>query len=469
MSTAKHFIYRCLKRAQGQLIKPVARVSRVIAAVLAGLFVVGFGTTSGEAKLVRLSVSSLTPAGQQTPGRAKPQKTTPGTQLDVTFISDVPETDFYLQNEKIGTTGKDGQLLVKVPPGEYRATASRTGYYLRHQTIIVNRRQTVFKFSMGQPIPTATAAASPTPAPRSTPTPPTPTPSSATTPPGDDQPQNASVIERFLNPKTTDQVKQADWQSLLTSTYQELSREPSNSELKAQAQFAQGQVDYLGGKFTNALDAFLGASRAMPDYALASYGLGQVYLATNQPLQAVKAFERAVQLNPKLAIAFKSLGDAWLVLKKEKEGRAAYAQAYELGYLPPDASLNMARNLVKSERYPEALATLQRIAAESPSGEVYILIGDSYVGQKQTINAFQAYTKATELDGTSALAFYKLGEIQFRERNYQASKEALERALILDPEGQIIDRRRGRNMADEAASKLRKLTERIDKSNIPKP
>ena len=122
--------------------------------------------------------------------------------------------------------------------------------------------------------------------------------------------------------------------------------------------------------FANALDAFLSASRTAPDFALAHYGLGQVYLASNQPQQAVKALERAVGINPKLAMAYKVLGDAWLALKKEKESGAAYAQAYELGYLPADASLNRVRSLVKSERWADALAILPRLAAESPSAEV---------------------------------------------------------------------------------------------------
>lgn len=443
-------------------------------ALVVGVLVAEVGG-SGEAKSGRADDWPVADVGQQTVVRAKIQRPSPGEHLDVLFISDVPETDIFVQGEKIGTTGKDGQLLVKLLPGDYRVTASRTDYFIQHRNITVNLRQTSFKFYMGLPLPRSTPSPTPTPQKTADNKPgsgdgaggeaggssnpaPTPTPLSG-----------AAILERFLDPKMTDQVKQADWQTLLTSTYQELALAPNNPQLKAQAQFAQGQVDYLDGNFANALDAFSTALRVAPDYALASYGMGNVYLATNQPQQAVKALERAVSLNPKLAVAFKSLGDAWLVLKKEKEGRAAYAQAYELGYKPSEASLNIARNLVKSERWAEALAALKPIAADSPSAEVYILIGDSYVGQKQTINAFQAYTKATELDRNSARAHYKLGEIQLRERNYEEARDALERALTLDPDGRVIDRKRGREMADEASDKLRKLTEQLNKKVNQKP
>lgn len=456
----------------------MARVLPLVIAVVLGASV-AVVDGSVEAKSRHSGDAFLTLEGEPSPALVKIQKPSPSEHLDVLFISSVPETDIFIQGEKIGTTGKDRQLLVKLLPGKYRVTASRTDYLIRYFEITVSPRKTSFDLPMGVPLPrpTATPTPSPIPTPQQTadnktgdgagrdgggssnPAPtPTPTPASG-----------AAILERFLDPKTTDQVKQSDWQTVLTSTYQELAREPNNPQFKAQAQFAQGQVDYLDGNFANALDAFSGALRIAPDYALASYGMGNVYLATNQPLQAVKALERAVSLNPKLAVAFKSLGDAWLVLKKEKEGRAAYAQAYELGYKPTEASVNIARNLVKSERWAEALAALKPIAAESPSAEVYILLGDSYVGQKQTVNAFQAYTKATELDRNSARAHYKLGEIQLRERNYEEAREALERAIILDPDGRVIDRRRAREMADDASEKLRKMKEKLNKSITSKP
>ena len=42
-------------------------------------------------------------------------------------------------------------------------------------------------------------------------------------------------------------------------------------------------------------------------------------------------------------------------------------------------------------------------------------------------------------------------------REYQASMEAFERALALDLQGTVINRKRAREMADEAADKLKKM------------
>jgi tetratricopeptide (TPR) repeat protein len=389
------------------------------------------------------------------------QRPTQSEHLDVIFTSDLPETEIYLEGEKIGMTGTDGQLLVKLKPGEYHVMIRRAGYYTQQRTIYVSTRLTTFKFFMGMPIPPP----SPTPTPSLTPTP-TPTSSPSPTPTPTPQEVLKTVLERFLDPQQTDQVKLADWQNLLSSTYQELANAPNDSKLKAQAQFAQGQIEYLNKNYANALDAFSSAQRLAPDFALASYGLGNVYLATIQPLPAVRSFERAVGLNPQLGMAYKGLGDALTSLKKRKEAEAAYTRARDLGYMPQGASLSMARNFVKEERWADALPGLQELATKEPSAEVYILLGDAYAGQKQTINAYNAYTKATELDKASAVAFYKLGELQLRENNNpEAARDALERALALDPTGLMIDRRRARKMADDAGSKLRKL----NKDRVPKP
>ncbi|HEV7859670.1 MAG TPA: tetratricopeptide repeat protein [Pyrinomonadaceae bacterium] len=426
--------------------------------------------TSSEAHSYSSGISLVAHAAQQGPGRVKGQKTSPSTQLDVVFTTDVPGTDILLENENIGKTDEKGQLLRRIPPGEYHATAIRPDYYAQHRMCSVRPgKNNTCPFYMGKPIPHPVSSPTPQPTapkPQTTPTVDKTDGGNGTSGDGGgtDSCGGAAVLEHFLNPKTSAQVKQPDWENLLTCTYQELARDPAKPQLKAQSQFAQGQLDFLNGNMATALDAFIGALRVAPDYALASYGLGNVYLATNNPEQAVKYLEQAVQLNPKLGLAYKALGDALMVQKKVKEARAAYAQAYELGFTPSDTNVNVARQLVKSGHWVEALAALQPIAKESPSSEVYILIGDSYAGQKKTINAFQAYTKATELDQSSARAFYKLGELQFRARNYEAAKQALEKAArTLDPEGRMIDLRRANKMIEEADSKLRKIEKRLNK------
>lgn len=399
--------------------------------------------------------------------RNRLQRPTPSTHLDVTFASDVPETDIYLQGEKIGPTGKDGQLLVRLVPGDYLVEARKKGYAAQSRTVKVSTRLTSFKFYMGTPIPQATPTPTPTPEPT-----PTPTPSAGGDGGGDggsaaDAAAAGDILKRFQDPQQTGKLTRTDWQSLLAATYKELSADPNSVQLKARQQFAQGQLEYLAGNYANAQQAFNAALRLAPDHALSAYGLGNTYLATNQAAQAVKEFERALRADPKMGMAYKGLGEAWTALRKEKEARAAYAQARELGFLSTDVSMNLVRSLVKDKRWAEALAALQPLAAAQPTAEVYTLMGDAYTGQEQKLNAFEAYKNAVKLDDSMARAHYRIGEIQFDEKNYEAAHAAFERALALDTQGVSIDRKKARQKADDAAEKLRKLTKSLPKPGVP--
>ena len=97
------------------------------------------------------------------------------------------------------------------------------------------------------------------------------------------------------------------------------------------------------------------------------------------------------------------------------------------------------------------------MAASRPTAEVYVDIGDCYVGLEQPLSASLSYRKATELDPKSALAHYRFGEVMHKLREYAAAMEAFERALALDLQGTIINRKRTREMADEAADRLKKM------------
>jgi tetratricopeptide (TPR) repeat protein len=152
------------------------------------------------------------------------------------------------------------------------------------------------------------------------------------------------------------------------------------------------------------------------------------------------------------------MGDALTKQNKTKEAAVFYNRAKSFGQqLPVDTGLASARALKKRKRWAQALKEFQDVAAAKPSAEVYVEIGDCYVGLEQPLSASQSYRKATELDPKSALAHYRFGEVMQKLREYAASMEAFERALALDPQGTVINRKRAREMADDAADKLKKM------------
>lgn len=414
--------------------------------------------------------SPAAPAAPAKPARTRTQRTGTGRvrvrplQLDVTFMTDVPNVDIFLitQNAyypKLGQTGPDGKLLAKLPQGAHTISASRSGYPARRQQIEVRSDKTLFTISLKNETITSTSAAQ-TDSMWLTyfPAAPKPSEKSGATRENAGGPSSAKgVFEFYLDPKQTDKVTAADWQRVQAESSEVLSQDPSNVQAKAQKLFADGQLAYLQANYVEAVGAFNSAALVKPDSALAFYGLGNAYLANNQPQEAGRAYQRAAQLNPKFALAYKGLGDVFTRQDKPKEALYYYNQAMMLGLPLAHTGLGTARNMIKEHRYSNALKLLTDLAKTDASSEVYIAIGDCYVGLKQLLSASQAYRKATEIDSKSAPAYAKYGDTMYDLHEYSAAKEALERALALDPTGQNIDTKRTRKQADDAAKKMNNM------------
>jgi tetratricopeptide (TPR) repeat protein len=398
-----------------------------------------------------------------TPGRKAPQPKPPrpAPSYEVTFKTDIPDAEIFIvagssaasSAQSLGKTDGDGKLTKRLPRGTYNLLASRPGYRIQRQRVEVRSGgPNDVSFSLAMPVVARKEdeekAPEPTPTPAETPEP----------APADPQADADALIKRFLDAKETESVKAEDWQAMRGRTNAALEKDSTNSQLKARVLAADGQLAYLAGDYANALVAFKQAALAQPDLALAHYGLGNAYLATNQPAEALKAYNQAVQLSPELALAYRGMGDALTKQNKTKEAAQYYNRAKSFGQqLPVDTGLASARDLKKRKRWAQALKEFQDVAATKPSAEVYVDIGDCYVGLEQPLSASQSYRKATELDPKSALAHYKFGDVMQKLREYAAAMEAFERSLALDLEGTVINRKRAREMADDAADKLKKM------------
>ena len=295
----------------------------------------------------------------------------------------------------------------------------------------------------------------------------------------------AEIIARYMNFQQSATVSGGDWESVVRQTNATLQADPGNKMAKTQLAVAQGQIAFNRGDYSNALIQFNAAAQLMPESALPFYDIGKVYLSTRQPNEAEDAFEKAIKLNRSFALAYKGLGDALSAQGKAKKARDYYKQAAQMGVAvsrtgggsataatnrnlapqnsvavpltetPAERELKVARALTEHRKWKESLQKLQPLTASSPSSELYILMGDNYVGMKAWISAQQAYRKALELDPNSAPAAYKSGQVLYETNEFQAAADAFEKSLILDQNGRTINRNEARRMADKSAGKAR--------------
>ncbi|MET0622311.1 MAG: tetratricopeptide repeat protein [Pyrinomonadaceae bacterium] len=399
------------------------------------------GDVEGKKKSTERTTPKPANEGRPAPRRGRsPATPRPATAavppLEVTFHTGLADADVFVNAgqagmQRLGRSGRDGRLVARMPRGTYTVTASRPGSRIERRQIDVRPGSTTFVINL------SVAANSPF-------SPSGPTAASA----GD-------VFRRYLDPKQTDGVTTAEWQSALSETAAAFAANPLDPQTEAQALFARGQVAYLRGDYPGAIADFNAAALRLPSSALAYYGLGNAYLGYNRLGEAARAYEHAAELSPQLAMAYRGSGDVSARQNKNREALRYYERARVLGYTSANTRQVAARILLKERRWSEALRELSEVSKTSPTAEVFVGIGDAYVGLGQPLSAAPAYRRALELDPKSAPAHFKFGELAYAQREYAAAAEAFERALALDPAGALIDRGRARDLANKAAAKVR--------------
>lgn len=406
-------------------------------------------------------------------GRGVAQRPSSAPTQTVLFCSNVPQTKISLKALKnnqvvserpLGTTkakaGKEGGFLVDLPLGNYEAIGEKQGYKPGIYPFNVSVRQSQPEICVHM---TEEAA------PRTTPTP-TPTPPPTTPPP----PKPKTALERFTDPKESDQVKAEDWNQFLPGVYAQLGVIGDDPKLTAQAQFARGRIQFLSGDYAKALAIYNGIDvpKSTSEYTLVLYAKGAAYDALKQYDKAEAACREIVsgsQDTKLLWLGRKCLGDVYSSQGKKEKAEEEYAEARKLGYERAGGGLDSLRKLVEKggkSGAREALPGLRALAEKERSGEAYTLLGKAYDKDDKKASAYKAYSDAVTAylekrrgarpETAAAEALYEVGEVDLKENNTEKGWIHITCALELDPEAKFIDREKATKKAKEAYNKLEK-------------
>lgn len=368
--------------------------------------------------------------------------------LTVTFTAQQPDLEIWLNDKIAGRTDGSAKFTKKLAPNVYRV-AVRRGFQVVYpvRVITVSTEQTDFKLF-------AETMAQKNAAPETVQV-------VAEKKKSEEQLAEETgvtirrILEDYADPAKTDSVTAQDWELVFQSVQLGQLQGFTAVQIEAQRWFASGQIEIARRNYQNAFTAFTKAVEFMPKSALPFYGLGNAYLANNQPAEALRAFQQAVRLEPKMAMAYKGIGDAQRQLKNKKEALTAYKNAVQLGYTAPETRFRLALALLESDRVKESLQELEQLAQTTPTAEIHIAAGDAYRRLEQNVSAIENYRKAIEQQPDSAAAHFKLGSVYFDEREYSKAKEALDKAVELDPDGKTFDRLDARKKIRLAAAKIK--------------
>lgn len=385
-----------------------------------------------------------TAATTKTASRSTPKKTSK-VLIPVTFIAKEPSVEVWLNDKKIGLTNDELQLSKKLTPGAYRLMAKNKQQVIVSKSITIDNTQNSFEL-FEKPAPVVQMVE---PQPVVEPTV-EKTKEEVAKELGD---KVKNIIDKYESPETTDSITLEDWQFVLQN-YENGSYSGFTAvQIEAHRWLSSGQIELSKRDYPSAIIAFNKAIEYMGLWGFPHYELGNTYLAMNQLSEAIKNYQKAIQLNNKLGMAYKRLGDAQRLSDKEKEALTAYEAAVQFGYRTYETRVLLAQLRTENRQFDKAIEEFESLIKEFPKPELYVKLGEAYEKADRKVLAIKCYEKAIELDSNSTFAHYRVGALYMNANEFSRAKQSIEKAILLDPSGKIVNIKDAQKKLREIAGK----------------
>lgn len=390
--------------------------------------------------------------------------------FSVTFNSTQPNIEVRVDGESLGIIDDKLTLTLKLKPGTHTVTLYRNGFEQQDisldvkvtgknivsvptlKSVVIIPRSTPETIT---PTPTPVASVA-LPVPTSTPTP-TPTPVAAANPgPNTVEVLRAldALLQRYKDPARSNLITAQDWGEARSLLAPVLRRDAGNSELTARDFLAEGQLLFLEKNYFEARQKFREGVRVMPNSAVLQYALGNTFLISNEPGVAIEHFRAAVSQEQSFALAHKALADAYSKMGDIKNAQAEYLRARSLGFIAPEISASLGRNLMREPTWLQAIAELSAAAERAPTGEIYLNLATCFEALKRPLSSLEAYQSAIKIEPNNAEIYYRLGELLFTLNEFNRAADSFEKYLIKAPDDPKTRRDAARQKANEARRRV---------------
>lgn len=196
----------------------------------------------------------------------------------------------------------------------------------------------------------------------------------------------------------------------------------------------QGTLLYEQGDYRGAVDLLRQAANISLNSFQAHYQLGLALREARQYGEAIEALGVALELSPRHLQAHVALGDCHLKMGDVREAGAEYHRALDL---QPDyaAAYDGLGRLMESVGRPEDGVYYYQRAIEANAGypDAYLDLGDLYLRQARLQEAAVLLLKAIQIRPDFAGAFNRLGAVYARQELWQEAIAALREAERLEP------------------------------------
>ena len=174
---------------------------------------------------------------------------------------------------------------------------------------------------------------------------------------------------------------------------------------------------------------YLTAIKLKPDYAIAYYGLGNVFYAQGETEQALQSYRKATEIDPQLAEAFNGLGNVSVDQKEYLRAIDFYKRALKLKENYQEASHNLCSAYLYSAQYRKGAQYCEKAIQNSPRAETYNNLGNIYFRLGSFDKAKTVYQVALKINDQLSDAHYNLAAISLIHNKNKT--EARQREKIL--------------------------------------
>ena len=184
---------------------------------------------------------------------------------------------------------------------------------------------------------------------------------------------------------------------------------PSSS---AAFDFILANLYFQEGNLAKAQKYYNSATKKHPEFRRAYKNLGLVYVQDGNFEKAIPTISKALELGVVDGRAYGLLAYGYLSEEKYYPAEAAYRQAILIQPNVKDWKIGLARCLLETERYTEAVALFDTLLKDEPNNPDYWLLqGNAYIGKDQVLKAAQNIEIVKRMGATDLKTLMLLGDI----------------------------------------------------------
>ena len=201
--------------------------------------------------------------------------------------------------------------------------------------------------------------------------------------------------------------------------------------------FILANLYFQEGNLAKAEDYYGNAVVKHPDFRRAYKNLGLVQVQGGDFNKAIKTISKAMELGEVDGRSYGLLGYGYLTQEKYYPAEAAYRQAILMQPEVTDWKVGLARCLLETQRYADAIALFDTLLIEEPNNADYWLLqGNAYLGKGESLNAAKNLEVVRRMGAADLGTLTLLGDIYM---NNNSADLALEAYLAAADQATAVD------------------------------